>query len=580
LRRPLLTVITALLLLPAAAQAQSGMPADIRSVTAVAPVRDDNGKRAMEVYRALLPKGMEAADQPSVGVWLADLTAGRNVDGRPYDHGLHWVEGAIALRVKRGAEEGWYPVHYPVTAEFWFHAGRAVGLPKRRANASFTRTKVAGGWRAQATPSAIGGGPSIDMAFTPSGQATERTTEIAGLPLQQMFVLNSPFEGPDIERVQYSVTKPYDAQRLDPVGAPPYSGKLEPVAGDVRLQLRTNLDEINEDLPGLPEGASLGDVIDPDQVVPGAYLYNAVGLGSSNAVVGQGGYERPRANGKASPLPAGADPGENAKLGISALDTINVVLEPASQQRYEGLFTGPIEPLPAATDETSPERPLIDFKLHSVGGTMEMWTDLRGRFCGDTGWYNNATAVDNAALYAVSRGTGYPKWQADKIALRVAPDGESAVGTVTQLGGTITKLEWRKDDQAVKAALKDEPWREHWLQGRGFSYGGDVWSFEGAGDAGPFVKSVHTEYRRDVEQRFDSRVGMVKVTVTEPLDPLLTHGDWPSLVPETVEVPGMLESWRGQADFYGTSMRCGLEGSTATSLPKGVLPEPPAALRR
>jgi hypothetical protein len=571
MHRIVLAVLAALLLLPAAASAQGGLPTDIRAMSAVAPVRTDNGPRAMEVYRALLPKGIGLPAQPRVGVWLADLTAGRNVDGRPHDPGLHWAEGAVALRVKHGDQEGWYPVHYPVTGEFWFHAGRYAGLPKRRANASFTRSGA--GWRAQATPSAIGGGPSIDMTFTPAGEATEATREISALPLQPMFVLNSPFRGPSLERMQYSVAKPYPFQTTDPVGAPAYSGELQPVAGDVRLRLRTNLDRINEDLPGLPEGAHLGDLVDAEQTVPGALLYNAVSLGSASTKVGEGGYAEPRPNGKGSPLPAGADPGENAKLGISALDSINVVLEPASQERYEALFTRPIEPLPAAQDDTSAERPLIDFKLHSVGGTMEMWTDLRGRFCGETGWYNNATAVDNPALYAVSRGTGYPKWQADAIRLQVAPDGNSAVGTVTQLGGTITKLEWRRDDAAVAEALEREPWRRAYLEGRGAAYRGNAWSYEGAGDAGPFVKSIHTDERPGVEQRWDSRVGMVKVTVSKPLDPLLTHGDWGSLVPEPVEVPGMLESWRGQADFYGTSLRCGLDGSTASSVPKGVLPD-------
>ncbi len=47
-----------------------------------------------------------------------------------------------------------------------------------------------------------------------------------------------------------------------------------------------------------------------------------------------------------SPIPQGMDPGENAKLAISALDTINVVLEPADHAKYADLFTGPINPLP------------------------------------------------------------------------------------------------------------------------------------------------------------------------------------------------------------------------------------------
>jgi hypothetical protein len=278
-----------------------------------------------------------------------------------------------------------------------------------------------------------------------------------------------------------------------------------------------------------------------------------------------------------SPIPEGLDPGENAKLGISALDTINVVLEPADLDHYASLFSGPIEPLARPRSKRDPERPLIDFKLHSVGGTMETWTDLRGRFCGKNGWFNNATAVQDAYLYGVSRATGYPKWHADPNGgITLNRDGTTAVGEVKQLGETIIKLEWRKDDRAVRKMLKRAPWRRHWLRGDGFSYTGKNWSYEGAGDAGPFVKEIHTDPRPDVEQKWDSRVGVVRVTVNEPINPLLTHGDWAPLVPKTVEVPGMLESWEGAADFYGKSLTCGLEGSTATEPPHGVLPEPRA----
>jgi hypothetical protein len=274
-----------------------------------------------------------------------------------------------------------------------------------------------------------------------------------------------------------------------------------------------------------------------------------------------------------SPIPEGFDPGENAALTINSIDSINVVLEPANYDKYAALFTDPIKPLPPATDDTTPERPLIDFKLHNVS-VMETWTDLRGEWCGNKGWYNNATAVDNPALYAVSRATGYPKWFADKITMTRSPDGNSATGVVTQLGTEIIRLEWRKDDAAVAAALEAEPWRAHWVQGKGFGYKGHAWSFEGAGDAGPFVKSIHTEEVEGKPTTWDSRVGMVKVTIKPAAHPLLTHGDWTALVPQTVEVPGMLEKGDGENRFYGNSLQCGLEGSTANGVPDGVLPTP------
>jgi Acetoacetate decarboxylase (ADC) len=279
--------------LPALARADSpnGLPTDIRSLAAIAPVRTDDGALALDTYRSLLPKGLSLPAQPAVGVWLADLSAGRSLPDRPYDPGSHWVEGAISLRVRHDGdgEEGWYPIHYPVTAEFWFQAGRAVGLPKRHADATMVADGT--GWDAQATPTNLDGKASIVMDWQPAdGGDPAQLRDIAGLPLQPMFPLNSPFAGPTIERVQYDVHVPYPFQGVDPLGAPPYPGRLEPAGGTVHLQLRTNLDEINEDLPKLPGGPNLGNVVAADQTVPGTYIFQAVTLGSSSSADGSGGY--------------------------------------------------------------------------------------------------------------------------------------------------------------------------------------------------------------------------------------------------------------------------------------------------
>lgn len=274
-----------------------------------------------------------------------------------------------------------------------------------------------------------------------------------------------------------------------------------------------------------------------------------------------------------SPLPI--DPGENAKIRVTSLDSLNLVLEPADLGLYNSLFGAPIHPAEPPTGETDPERPLMDIKLHSVGGVMETWVDLRARFCDRNGWFNNATAVDNVALYAVSRATGYPKILADRIVLE--EQGDTAFGQVTQLGEPLITLRWRKDDAAVAAALEAEPWRAHWLAGEGALYRGKSWTYEPVADVGPFVKEVQTEEVEGATQEWDSRVGMVEVTIDQSANPLLTNGNWMALAPVAVEVPGMLEHFRGAADFYGKSLQCGLEGSTIQEPPPGL--RPPAAVR-
>lgn len=272
------------------------------------------------------------------------------------------------------------------------------------------------------------------------------------------------------------------------------------------------------------------------------------------------------------------DPGYNAKLTVSNIRSLNVALEPADLGIYEKLIGAPIKAADAPSDGTDAERPLIDFKLHNIGGsvssdgtltggTYETWIDLRAKWCGRKGWFNNATAVQDSYLYAISRATGYPKIFAESIRLRRSPDGQTATGVVTQAGEELIRLEWRKDDAAVEAALADEPWRARWLQGKGELYRGNSWTYEPIGDVGAFVKQVYTEEVGE-NRTWNSRVGMVKVTVNQDANRVLTNGNWMALVPETVEVPGMLEHYAGSSQFYGRSLQCGAQGSTtADALP-------------
>jgi hypothetical protein len=273
-------------------------------------------------------------------------------------------------------------------------------------------------------------------------------------------------------------------------------------------------------------------------------------------------------------FPPGTDPGRNAALSISSVDSLNVVLAPADLAQYDRLIGRPIRPAETPADPEEEERPLIDFKVHRVsGGIMETWVDLRAQWCGRQGWFNNATAVDNPALYAISRGTGYPKIIADRITLAEQPDG-TVVGEVRQLGKSLIKLTWRPaSDAEIDAALEAEPWRAKWLE-PGRAYAGKSWTFEPVADLGPFVKEVSTEEVKPTT--WDSRVGMVTVEIAQDANPILTNGDWMSLVPETVEVPGMLEEARGEVSFYGESFQCGLQGSTISGPPTGATPQPPA----
>lgn len=281
---------------PAAAQQGSepdGLAVEIRAVSTVAPIKP--GDRPLRIYRALLPKGIEPAPDPVVGIWLAELTAPKETPGRPQDEAAHWLEGAIELRVKKGDELGWFNIHYPVTSEFWFQAGRAVGLPKRHADAAIV--KSGDGWTATATPRGLDSRPAFVMDWRPGPASDQRALDLAFVTgTDPFFALNAPFEGPDLMRVEYKINPPYPFQTAVPGAAPAYDpATAKPDPGTVALKMRGDLDAINEDLPAiLPLDAQLGDLVELEQTLPGAHYFYSLTLGSESATIDQSSYP-PRA---------------------------------------------------------------------------------------------------------------------------------------------------------------------------------------------------------------------------------------------------------------------------------------------
>ena len=273
---------------PAGGQEQEpdGIAVEIRAVAAVVPVKSD--ARARRAYAKLIPRGLGWPTKPEVAIWLSELSVPRSAPGRPPDDASHWLEGAIDIRVRRGKVEGWYPVHYPVTAEFWWQAGRAVGLPKRRADASIV--PAGNGWRATATPRGTGR-PSYVLDWKPDPKAPAVAVQRAfRLPTAPMFPLNAAFEGPDLMRVQYYLRPPYPAQTALPGSAPAYSASARGQRGRVRVRMLADLDPVNEDLPRIFGSYKLADFVDLDQTVPGSHAFYALTLGSESERIGSGGY--------------------------------------------------------------------------------------------------------------------------------------------------------------------------------------------------------------------------------------------------------------------------------------------------
>jgi hypothetical protein len=314
----LLLLVASLIALPGATAASAasggsnGSPADVRVIGAVSALRTRLVKvrhchrrrhhhrrctrhrkrvldpRAVSIYKALIPKGIAPAHTLKVGIWLTEVSIPRS--GNPVWTDQHWIEGAVMLRVHFGKEDGWYPIYYPVTSEFWFNAGRAVGLPKAHANP--LSNAISGGWRL-GTTSSTSGKPTITLDWRADANlrlSGDDQNLIESTSRGPFFVLNSAFQGPDIEDVRYLVTPP-----SSPVGAaPPYDPKSHPQLGRVDIRLLSDTDAEYGGLDGLPHifpaHRSLSDLISLSQTLPATYRFNAIDLNSVSNKVGSGGY--------------------------------------------------------------------------------------------------------------------------------------------------------------------------------------------------------------------------------------------------------------------------------------------------
>ena len=283
------SAVLVLLLTPAAGAQEDGpdgLPVEIRAVAAHVPVKAD--ARALAAYARLIPKGLGWPSRPEVALWLSELSVPKAAPGRPNDDAAHWLEGAIDIRVRHGREEGWYPVHYPVTAEFWWHAGRAVGLPKRRADASIVAD--GDGWTARVSPRGTGV-ESYSLTWQPDPSADAAAVDRAfRVPTEPMYPLNAPFAGPDLMKVQYFLRPPYPAQTAAPGAAPPYSSKARGDPGRVRVRMFSDIDAVNEDLPKIFGEFKLGDIVDLDQTIAGSHAFYSLTLGSESETIGEGSY--------------------------------------------------------------------------------------------------------------------------------------------------------------------------------------------------------------------------------------------------------------------------------------------------
>lgn len=250
----------------------------VRRIAATLPVRSDNEGTSLEVYRSLVPATYEIP-QPLVAVSFEEI----DMPQRLAQAGVSdpWIEATVALRVRLGEEDGWYPIARLTDSTDVYDSGRDAGFPTSMATASLA--PAGSGLVGQA---GVQGVPAIEVGWQPANVFPSADTT-SWAQLRQPFLSLSPvFEGPSRYRVKYTVKPPvpaYDWFREDttpyavspsPEGLTSYGPQYKRM-GMVRVNIDPQVNRFDagspDPLPDLPfgEGRSLADVIQTDQVVRG-----------------------------------------------------------------------------------------------------------------------------------------------------------------------------------------------------------------------------------------------------------------------------------------------------------------------
>jgi hypothetical protein len=246
-------------------------PIETEQLTAVVGLRTDNGTTALETYRSLVRAPYAMPERPAVALWFADATI-------PHAFGpwrpAAFAEASIAIKVRHGAEEGWFHLSMPTDGQGNHDLGRDVGFPKYLAETAFTRSGTG-----RSATAARAGRQTMALDWSPGAAATGDELRRWTLFRSPFFSFNPVFTGP-ATRVKYTV-KPYVptgdlvlGHQPREMEVAPLNGLAEPVDGVLRYRLDPDLDTIDDTLPDLfGPGRSLADLVAPTGTVPGHFWH-------------------------------------------------------------------------------------------------------------------------------------------------------------------------------------------------------------------------------------------------------------------------------------------------------------------
>lgn len=257
---------------------------------------------------------------------------------------------------------------------------------------------------------------------------------------------------------------------------------------------------------------------------------------------------------------AASPPG--AILSAEGATLISAVIPAPANSTYRSLLPSGIAAPPSRRKPANPNRPSVKLTGLNITPTglptvFESYAMLRSNYCGQYGWYNRGDGANTPLVKALGDALGISKYNIDTDST-LGPDATDPDFWQSRArldGGPFITLTWRKNPRRVKQMLRKHPWQRSWLRGSGAPYEAPIWdAFPVPGQEGQ-ISWIDANSPDGVDPpQWVNRVGVVTVQVRQGVDPSRTNGDWMSLVPRTVKVPGVLQAF-DQGTSYVTLRR-------------------------
>ena len=188
---------------------------------------------------------------------------------------------------------------------------------------------------------------------------------------------------------------------------------------------------------------------------------------------------------------------------------------------------------------------------------FENYAMVRSQYCGRNGWYNQGDGANSPLVKPLGDSLGVSKFDIDPDSSlnRVATEPHVWKSRARLDGKPLVTMTWRRDPARVEKLLEKQPWQQRWLRGSGAPFDGPIWDAHPVPGQEGQLSWIDANSPDSVDPpQWTNRVGVVKVTVRQDADPSHTNGDWMSLVPKTVVVPGVLQTF-DQGTSYVTLRR-------------------------